>query len=109
DVLRGQAETARAFAAYEAALNLALRLAKLDPENTTWQRDLAASYSKTGSLLLQEWGVEKALESCKNGLAIAQNLAVKHPENTQWQADLAFSHDNVGDVLLADKDTRRAL
>ena len=48
----GQADAARK--AYEQSLAIAERLAKADPSNSGWQRDLVVSYIKLGDVLTQQ-------------------------------------------------------
>jgi hypothetical protein len=50
-------------------------LAKVDPENASWQRDLLLSYSKVGDVLMAQGNVAKALKSYRDGLAVADRLA----------------------------------
>jgi tetratricopeptide (TPR) repeat protein len=49
DVLVAQGDGAGALAAYQAGLTIREGLAQLDPANTQWQEDVAASCAKLGS------------------------------------------------------------
>jgi hypothetical protein len=54
---------------------IADRLAKADPGNTEWQRDLSVSYEKTGDVLVAQGNLPEALKSFRDSLAIRDRLA----------------------------------
>ena len=74
-----------------------------------WQRDLAVSYSKIGSVLVAQGKLDEALEAYRADLAIAERLAAADAGNTKWQRDLAVSYNKVGDVLKAQGKLDEAL
>jgi hypothetical protein len=47
------------------------RLAKADPNNAGWQRDLTVSYNKVGDVLVAQGNLTEALKSFRDGLAAA--------------------------------------
>ena len=51
DVLAGAGKAARALKAYEARHMIVARLARADPGNAGWQRDLSVSHNKIGDVL----------------------------------------------------------
>jgi len=72
DVLVAQGDGPGALAAYQAGLAIREGLAKRDPANTQWQRDLAISCAKLGSLesLLS---IQQRREHLSRGLKIVTN------------------------------------
>jgi hypothetical protein len=56
------------------------RLAKSDPGNAGWQRDLSVSYNiKVGYALVAQGSLPEALQSYPDGLAIMERLAKSDP------------------------------
>ena len=62
------------------------RLAKADPNNAGWQRDLSVSYNKVGDVLVAQGNLPEALKSYQGSLAIRDRLAKADPNNAGWQA-----------------------
>lgn len=62
DVLRAQGDLSAALTAYRAGLGIAETLAKRDPGNTQWQRDLIVSNVKLSEVTGDRAYVAKALE-----------------------------------------------
>jgi tetratricopeptide (TPR) repeat protein len=85
------------------------RLAKVDPDNAEWQRDLSVSYIKLGDVLVFQGDLTAALKSYRGSLAIRDRLAKADPNNAGWQRDLAVSYEKVGDVLRAQGNLPDAL
>ena len=108
-MLVAEGEREGALTAYRAGLAIAEILARRDPGNTEWQRDLSVSHNKIGDVLVAAGEREGALNSYRAGLAIAETLARRDPGNTEWQRDLSVSHNNIGDVLVAEGDREGAL
>jgi len=109
DVLVAQGDGPGALAAYQAGLTIREGLAKRDPANTQWQRDLSVSNNKIGDVLVAQGDGPGALAAYQAGLTIAEGLAKRDPANTEWQRDLSVSHDRIGDVLVAQGDGPGAL
>ncbi len=109
DVLVAQGDGAGALAAYQAGLRIREGLAKRDPANTQWQRDLIVSKTKIGDMLLAQGDGAGALATYQAGLTIAEGLAKRDPANTQWQRDLSVSQERIGNVLVAQGDGPGAL
>lgn len=61
DVQSAQGDLDGALQSYRASLNIAERLAKADPGNAGWQRDLIVSYVKLSEISKNESWVKKAL------------------------------------------------
>ena len=85
---------------HHTASSLAIRdgLAKSDPGDAVWQRDLSVSHEKVGDVQLAQGDLAGALTSYRDSLAIADRLAKSDPGNAGWQRDLLVSHIKVGDV-----------
>ena len=92
----------RAFAIFD-------RLAKADPGNAGWQRDLSVSYERVGDVLVAQGNLPEALKAFRDCLAIRDRLAKADPGNAGWQRDLSVSYERVGDVLVAQGNLPEAL
>ncbi|MGO9602038.1 MAG: tetratricopeptide repeat protein [Candidatus Binataceae bacterium] len=101
EILETVGRTEEAHAAYRDSLAIAERLAKADPDNSGWQRDLAFSYNKVGNVLVAQGKLVDADTAYRDSLAVRQRLAKADPGNAGWQRDLAFSYNKVGNVLVA--------
>lgn len=85
------------------------RLAKADPGNAGWRRDLSISYSRVGDVLVAQGKLAEALASYQDGLAIRDRLAKADPGNASWQRDLAVSHYKVATIQAQQGDAPGAL
>jgi tetratricopeptide (TPR) repeat protein len=85
---------------FEASLAIAERLAKADPGNAGWQRDLSVSHEKIGDVLVGQGNLTEGLLAFQASLAIRERLAKADPGNAGWQRDLSVSHNKIGDVLV---------
>jgi tetratricopeptide (TPR) repeat protein len=94
--------------AYRQARAIADRLAKADPGNAGWQRDLSVSFDKVGNVLEAQGNLPEALKSYRDSLAIRDRLAKSDPGNARWQRDLATSHERLGDIYLQQKKREEA-
>jgi hypothetical protein len=85
-----QGNLADALASYRSSLAIRERLAKADPGNAGWQRDVAVSHSKLATIHRREGNVANALAALRAGRAIAAALVARAPDHAQWKNDLAF-------------------
>src|SRR4051794_19660638 len=85
------------------------RLAKSDPGNAGWQRDLSVSYEKIGDVQVAQGDLASALQSYRASLRIRERLAKSDPGNAGWQRDLSVSYEKIGDVQVAQGDLASAL
>jgi predicted negative regulator of RcsB-dependent stress response len=85
DVLVAKGNLAEALHSYRDSLAIMDRLAKSDPSNAGWQRDLSVSYNKIGDVLLAQGNVAEALASYREDLAIASRLAATDPSRPRGQ------------------------
>jgi tetratricopeptide (TPR) repeat protein len=109
DLRRSQGQLASALIAYRKGVDQADRLAKADPDNAGWQRDLSVSYDRVGDVLIAQGNLPDALKAFRDSLAMVDRLAKADPDNAGWQRDLSVSYDRVGDVLVAQGNLPAAL
>jgi tetratricopeptide (TPR) repeat protein len=89
NVQMAQGDLAGALKSYEANLAIAKRLAKSDPGNAGWQRDLSVSFRNFASVHRQSGDKAKALDFLRQGQAIMARLTKLSPDNATWKQDLA--------------------
>ena len=104
-----QGDLPAALTSYRASLAIAERLAKADPGNAGWQRDLSVSHDRIGDVQVAQGDLSAALTSYRASLAIRERLTKADPGNAEWQRDLSVSHDRIGDVQRAQGDLPAAL
>ena len=75
-------------------------MAKADPENAGWQRDLSVSQEKIGDVLVAQGNLPAALESYRAAHAIFDRLAKADPGNAGWQSDLAANCAKLGGLYI---------
>jgi tetratricopeptide (TPR) repeat protein len=109
DILVQRGDLTAALREYQQAAEVADRLAKADPGNAVWQRDLSVSHNKVGDVLVAQGNLAEALTAYRDSLTIAERLAHTDPGNAVWQHDLLVSHNKVGDVLVAQGNLAEAL
>jgi tetratricopeptide (TPR) repeat protein len=109
DIQKDRGDLGAALATYRDSLAIVDRLAKSDPGNAGWQRDLSVSYDRIGNVLVAQGHLPEALKSYRDSLAIADRLAKADPGNAGWQRDLSVSYKKVGDVFQRSKDKPKAL
>jgi len=66
------------------------RLAKSDPGNAGWQRDLMVSYTRLASAYLRAEQPTKARDALSAGRDIVARLVTQFPDRSQWKQDLAW-------------------
>lgn len=76
-VALGSLPSARRF--YDTALAIAAPIAKADPGDSGWQRDIADAHEKIGDLLVEQGEQKAALEAFQAALAITQRLNLTTP------------------------------
>ena len=87
-----------ALSAYQASLDIAERLARADPSNAGWQRDLSVSHEKIGDLRQARGDLDGALSAYQASLDIRERLARADPSNAGWQRDLFVSYYKLGEI-----------
>ncbi len=78
---QAQGDLAAALASYQASLAIAERLAKADPGNAGWQRDLAISYRNVALIQMRQGRREDALKALRNGREIIVQLMQRSPNS----------------------------
>jgi hypothetical protein len=92
-VQQAQGNLPAALQSYRDSLAIRDRLAKSDPGNAGWQRDLSVSFNNVGDVQQAQGNLPAALQSYRDGLTIRDQLAKTDPGNARWQRDLAISFD----------------
>ena len=89
DVQSCPVATSRArWKSYNDGLAIRDRLARSDPSNAGWQRDLSVAFNEVGNVQSAQGDLAGALKSYNDGFAIADRLAKSDPSNAGWQRDL---------------------
>jgi tetratricopeptide (TPR) repeat protein len=109
DIKQQRGDLTGALKSYQDGLAFAERLAKFDPGNALWQRDLSVSYSKVGGVQEAQGDLSAARQSYSDSFAVAERLAKSDPGNAGWQRDLSVSYEKVGGVQEAQGDLSAAL
>jgi tetratricopeptide (TPR) repeat protein len=109
DIATQRGNLPEALKSYRDSLTISDRLAKSDPGNANWQRDLSISFEKVGDVLVAQGNLSEALKSYRDSLTIRDRLAKSDPGNAGWQRDLSVSFDNVGNVMVAQGNQSEAL
>ena len=89
DVQVAQGDLAGALKSYRDSLAIADRLAKSDPGNAGWQRDLSVSYGKLADVYLKSRQPAAAQKALAAGRDIVARLVANFPDWAQWKQDLA--------------------
>jgi tetratricopeptide (TPR) repeat protein len=108
DILMQQGDQPGALKKYQDGLAFAEKLAKADPGNDDWRRDLSVSFQRIGNLQYAQGDLPGARKSFEDGLAIANRLAESDPANAGWQRDLSTYFGNIGTVQVAQGDLSAA-
>ncbi|MCI4665926.1 MAG: TIR domain-containing protein [Neomegalonema sp.] len=107
---RGAADAAlAALAAYEEGLAINRKLARAEPENTQFQRDVSVSLDSIGNLRLRQGEADAALAAYDEALRIRRKLAKAEPKNTLFQRDVSLSLVRIGDLRLRRGEADAAL
>ena len=83
-----QGDLAGALNSYRDGLAIADRLAKSDPGNAGWQRDVAVSHAKVADALKEMGNGAEALAALRRGHAIMLRLTGLSPDSAVWKRDL---------------------
>ena len=84
-----------ALKSYRDGLAIRDRLAKADPGNAGWQRDLSVSYAKLGVAFRKAGRNTDALSELRDGQAIMARMTRLSPDNAQWKQDLVWFNDQI--------------
>jgi tetratricopeptide (TPR) repeat protein len=104
-----QGDVAGAIAAYDAFFAIADRLARADPGNVIFQRNLLVLHQRTGNLRMEQGDVSGALAAYVAGLVIAERLAKNDPNNSLSLHDLSLAHGKIGNTRAKQGDIAGAV
>jgi tetratricopeptide (TPR) repeat protein len=93
-----QGDLAGALKSYRDSLAIRDRLAKSDPGNAGWQRDLCVSCAKLGDCLQKCGELEKALDALRQAHEIMLQLTAMYPEHPGWKRDLAWLENRINEL-----------
>ena len=99
---QAQGALAAALTSYQTSRAIFERLAKADPGNAHWQRDLALSYGRVALAEMRQGVGDDGLKSFRRGREIIAQLIRRSPDNTSLRRDLAWfdsqidTHDKIG-------------
>ena len=85
DVLVDQGDLPEALESFREGLEIADRLAKADPGNAGWQRDLAISNERVGDISLEQGNEREARQAFERALAAYGVLISRNPGDVQSQ------------------------
>ena len=103
---RWRRATCRRAAILRDGLAISDRLAKSDPGNAGWQRDLSVSHNKVGDVQVAQGDLAGALQSYRDSLAIATVWRNPIPATPAGSATCRCRTSKVGDVQVAQGDLR---
>jgi hypothetical protein len=72
------------------------QLAKADPGNAGWQRDLALSHGRVGAVEAQTGAPDSALTTLQEGRNIIARLKARAPYGARLGEDLAWFNHQIG-------------
>jgi hypothetical protein len=87
-VLLVQDNFVAALEAYRTEFAITDQVAKSDPDNSSWQRDLSISHEKIGNSLVVSGQLEEAVAENRRSLKISEKIASMDPSNAESQVDL---------------------
>jgi tetratricopeptide (TPR) repeat protein len=95
NVLRDKGDLDGALKAFNASLDVRIRLAGADPSNATWQRDLSYTLTMLALIFEQQGKPEQALPLAEESLSIDERLSALAPSSVTWQRDVKVSRNMV--------------
>ena len=102
DVLIAQGNLAAALKSYQDGLAIRDRLAKADPSNVLWQRDLAVNHSRLAAVFARQGEALDALDALREGRAIIARLKEQSPDDATLPNDLAYFDGEIARLEEAD-------
>jgi eukaryotic-like serine/threonine-protein kinase len=102
-------DRASALTSYQKALRIREALVAAAPRDLQSRRELASSYDKVGSELLETAQAARGMELIRNSLAIYSQLAAEKPDDPVAQRDLAKGYSDVAFALEGRGDVRGVL
>jgi hypothetical protein len=93
-----QGDLAAALNSYREDLAIADRLAKSDPGNAGWQRDLAVSYGNLARVFRKAGEKKNALDALRDGRDIMVRMTSLSQDNAVWKRDLEWFDRRIGEL-----------
>jgi len=93
-----QGNLPEALKSFRDGLAIRDRLAKADPGNAGWQRDLSVSYAKLAGMFKRTGETATALDMLQQGRAIMVRLTTLSPDNAVWKRDLAWFDGQIAEL-----------
>jgi hypothetical protein len=90
-----QGDLLAAQASYQASLAIRERLARTDPGNASWQRDLLVAFAKLAQLFQDIGDIANALRASRNGLSIVTSLSQNSPQSILWRQEIGWFSDQI--------------
>ncbi len=84
---------------YESHLLISQKILGTDPENVSYQSNVAMTLNNLGNLLWNMGRIEEAKQRYENALEIYETLLGTDPENVSYQSDVAMTLNNLGALL----------
>jgi hypothetical protein len=103
EVQQAQGDLTAALQSYSDSRAIRERLAKADPGNAGWQRDLSVSYAKLADAYRKSDHPAKACDALTAGRVIVAKLVEEHPDWAQWKQDLAWFDHQIAELGCAVK------
>jgi serine/threonine-protein kinase len=107
-LLRARGETQQAITTLETAFREAQALARLDPTNADWTRDVAAAANALARLDVDQGRHARAIERLRGSRAIMSDLAKKNPTRAIELRDLGGVHTRLAEALRHSRDLAAA-
>ena len=102
-------DTAGAIENRRKGLAIREELARLDPNNAHYRRQLAFSHHNVGLSLVAAGDLASALAHFKQELSLFESLSAADQKDVQARRNRSLAHKQIGDVLMRTKDVRGAL
>ena len=90
-----QGDLAGALKDYQDSLAIFDRLAKSDPGNAGWQRDLAIGYSNVARIQMKQGRRDDALKALQQGRQIIAQLMQRSPDNPTLRSALTWFESQI--------------
>jgi Tetratricopeptide repeat len=98
EVQMAQGDLKAAVKSYSEALAIRERLAKSDPGNADWQRDLWFSYAIVADTYRKSNETAKARDALAAGRAIIGKLVEHNHDQARWKQDLAWFDAQIAEL-----------
>jgi len=108
-VLQETGDTAGALENRRKGLGIRDELARLDPNNAHYRRQLAFSHHNVGLSLVVAGDLASALAQFKQELGLFESLSAADRKDVQARRNRSLAHKQIGDVLMRAADVHGAL